>query len=232
MRKLVLLLSALALVLQLGVPVALATPTGCAGSRSFNFVGGYKTTTAYGAEAEIETQSLDLCANSYESLWAMSAGPGSYDYVQVGWIQLAGSSPQWFWEASSTGTAYWDQLIWGSASGFNVFRVNYVDMGNPKNLDYWDFLINGNSVHSLPWSDLSWSPSEIQVFAEPHDTGDQVAGTKLNPVSFSAVKVKTSKSGTFTSTSLAKYISPGVSSHTGTNMTDPDSAWEIWDTRY
>lgn len=215
MRRQTVLLLVMTLVLHLavGIPKAFATPTNCTSSTAWehHFIGGENfSLTNYGVEVEIETQSVDICPSSGVSLWPMVGGPGASDYVQVGWLQRAGGSPMYFYESSSN-NGFHEQLTWGTASGFNVYRVNYVDMGN-QNLNYWDFLINGNSVHSTPVFDLGWSPSQAFAQAELHDSGDQVPGSVTNPVSFTNVKVKTTKNGSYSITSLPKAVDSTISS--------------------
>lgn len=211
----------------LAIP-AYATPTNCSPSTAWehHYVGGRYNTIAWGVAVNIETQNVDICPNSGVSQWVTSYG-GTGNWVQTGHRQLAGwSSPLIYTEASSATTGYYSINNWNSPSGTMTYKIDYDGY-------WWNMYANGVRQWSIEWALLRWNPSQMQVFAELHDSGDQVPGRISNPVSWGYPQVKTSQSGSYSMIALSKYpIDSTIVGHTGTNMADPDSFWETWDTRY
>lgn len=240
MRKTSIIVTTIALYLLSSwfvAPPAQATPTGCTSSTAWehHYAGGLKSAAAWGVSANIETQTMDFCPSSGYSVWVSSVGFSGSNitgWAQMGYRQKTGmSAPYVYTEADSESNNYYYIQDWYVPTGFYTFKVDYVWTGSDST-SYWNFLANGTSQVTVSGSNMLWTPTQIQVYNELHDQGDQVAGTRTNSVSFSSVSMKTSKTGSYSSTTLTKDISSTITSHLDTNMTDPDNAWELWDTRY
>lgn len=217
---------------------AIAAPTNCTASTDWehHYIGGQNSGTVWGASANIETQTMEICPSSGYSLWVSPvsfSGSTLNGWVQIGYRKKASySTNQIYTEADDESSNYYEINEWGApASGGNTYRVGFNYTGN-WSTSYWQYIYNSDFKWSVDYDSVNFTPSTVQVYNELHDSGDQTAGTQLNPVSWSNILTKSTTTGSYTSVNVTKNIDSSVSGHTGTNMASTDNAWEIWDTRY
>lgn len=209
-----------------------ATPPGCTdeGWRHYYVGGSRNNLTAWGVSGVIETQPLDVCTNSGTSLWIDSGG-GSGNWVQMGYLVRLPSYPNPTvyaeWSSSVTNQYGIVHLLTAPTGSTNTYKVDFSSSNNR-----WNYYFNGVWQWSVPWDYLRWTPNYMFFMAELHNSMNQTPGRVTNPVSWGYPMAKTSQSGTYSLFSLNRRLDSAISSHTGTNMTDPDSFWETWDTRY
>jgi len=190
------------------------------------FNGGYKSVANKGAALTIETQNPYVATGSSLSAWSMTCDPsaGQQNYAQAGWLKITGwSNPRYFYEYSSEVTDEWGQEWFATATSgsHNDYMV-----GSDSTTMY--FKLNGTELGTLALSDLQWTPSQVQLFGETHDTGDQCPGSVSNPVTMGAAQYKNT-SNTWVSAGVTEYHSLSTMSN---NIASGDTTWEIWDTRY
>jgi hypothetical protein len=191
----------------------------------FYFNGGMKFVSNKGAAVTIETQNPYVAKDSWVSIWAMTAGPGSADYAQVGYWKVYGwSGPKYFYEYSNTDDDLWYQKTLGNASSGSH---NNFSVGSDNSNMY--FKINDISYGDVPLSTLGWTPDQIQLLAETHDENDQNPGSISNPVSMGSAQYKTTSD---------RWVSVKVDEfhdlpHMKNNIPSTgSSSWEVWDSRY
>ncbi|MEH2169482.1 MAG: hypothetical protein V7K41_23045 [Nostoc sp.] len=217
-----------------------AYPSGCttppAGSRYY--MGGLQgLSVVWGSQATIETQDIDMCAgtsaeSNQNAIWVGIDNQNS-GWVQIGYRRLSNQlSNHVYQEARSNVTSNYYFREDEVPSGTNTYKVD-LSWGGTNTTSQWNYYKNGVlRPGSLAYTDVQITPNLLQVQDEMNNPGNQVAGTISNPVSWSGIYIKTSLTGSYTSTSVNKNISSGISSHVGTNMSNTDNAWETWDTRY
>lgn len=135
-------------------------------------------------------------------------------------------------EANSPSTNQY--FIWDKAvpTGTNNYKVDLYWAGSNASSS-WNFYLNGVlQTNSIPFNDLNITPVAIQVQDEVMNPGNQIAGTVSNPVSWSDVASKSTKTGAYSATQLLKGAIDPATPNVGQNMSNPDTAWETWDTRY
>ncbi|MEX2104579.1 MAG: hypothetical protein WD907_04520 [Bacilli bacterium] len=153
----------------------------------------------------------------------MTAGAGAYDYAQIGWWKVGGWTGPFYFTEYSNSSGLWNQQTFSAAS---VPSNNDFKVGSDSTTMF--FVLNSVTKTTVLLSTLGWSPTEVQLLGETHDTGDQSPGSVLNPISMGTAQYKNAS---------FVWVSAGVSEvsdlSTQANNVDPgDTSWEVWDTRY
>jgi len=213
-------------VIALVIALVFANVLSARATTGFFFNGGYKTVVNKGAALTVETQNPYVATGSSLSAWAMTCDPsaGQQNYAQTGWLKIAGwTSPRYFYEYSSDVTSQWDQEWFGNATSgsHNDYMV-----GSDATTMY--FKLNGTQLGTVALSSLLWTPTDVQLFVENHNSDDQCPGSVSNPVTMGAAQYKNT-SNTWVSAGVTEYHSLSTMSN---NIVSGDTTWEVWDTRY
>jgi hypothetical protein len=97
----------------------------------------------------------------------------------------------------------------------------------------WNFYINGALMDTRKYTDYPIVPTIFQVLDEANNQGNQTAGSTANHVTWGSPSIKTAKTGAYGGVSIPnRPTDVGIASHAKTDMTNPDSTWDTWDSRY
>lgn len=167
-------------------------------------------------------------SNDFTSEWVMLDNDAT-QWVQIGWVEFAGSVRNTFWEWTKVNGDFEDAY----ASAFPINSAHtYTVLYQPGNTNPFVVQVDGGTYATIP---QFFTPNDAQIFAELHTQASQMPGGTADdpthtPLVSNAHLWPTSGSGgwqnfngtTATGASWAK-ISPAPGS-TGVNT------WRTWDT--
>lgn len=192
------------------------------------FDGGYIPVANIGASASIETQNPYITTGGSSSSWVMTANSSGQNYALSGWTKDPGfTAPKYFCEAHSDVTnAFYQKFLGTAATGStNQFETSWDNSsGTSGNVM---MRVNGTDYLVAPAAQLQWSPNEVQIFSETHDTVDQCSGSSGNHVTVGALHYKNT-AGTWIPNPVFTF-SKDLATMSYTSTT---TSWDVWDNRY